>query len=91
VIAHRERRLVDGVVPALVGQAGVGLDDDAQELEAMVGIHLGERARHVEIGLDEVTARVVPVDARDLDDAHAGQPVRLPLATVAMSRPQMPG
>src|SRR2546426_10176440 len=33
---------------------------------------------HVEVGLDEVAAGVVPVDARHFDDAHTGEAMRAP-------------
>src|SRR5262249_28095542 len=46
----------------------------------MVGMHPREGNGHVEIRLDEVAAGVVPVDARDLHDPHAGQAVGAPLA-----------
>src|SRR5207253_4542641 len=54
----------------------IRLDDDAEHLQLRVRIHVTVMAGHVEVRLDEIAARVVPVDARHFDDAHAAEPMR---------------
>jgi hypothetical protein len=71
---------VHGVVLDLLGEFGIRLDHEAQVDEVPVRIHVPVGTGHVEIRLDEIPARVVPVDARDLDDSHPGEAVRPALA-----------
>ena len=68
------------VVLDLFVQGRVGLDHQTEVHELLVGIHLAVVARHVEVGLDVIAAGVVPVDARDFDDAHAGEAMRAAFA-----------
>src|SRR5215467_3357911 len=79
-VDDRERGLVHRVVLDLFVQGRIGLDDQTEIEELLVRVHLAVVARHVQIRLDEVAAGVVPVDARYLDDAHAGQAMCPPVA-----------
>ena len=74
-VRYGQDSVVDGIVPGVDPQVGVGLHNHAQVVQGAGGYDLRPRAGHVQVDEQVVAAGLVPWRFGDFDHSHSRQPV----------------